>query len=129
MSEENTGRASGETERELANDREDHERAGVVMHDEARAILRRFNASHWRNDGKERARYSIPADPLRDDDIRLGAYISRSARIEQAARAYASIFVAAIEGRATSNHCTLRLADLCEAIGEVSYARQLRGSL
>ena len=84
MNEENTARASGETERELANEREDHVRAGLVTHDEARAILLRFNASHWRNHGKEIARYSIPADPRRDDDIRLGAYIARSERLDRA---------------------------------------------
>ena len=60
--------------------------AGTVAHDEARGILLRFNASHWRNHGKEVARYSIPANPDRDDDIRLGAYIARAERLEAAAR-------------------------------------------
>lgn len=75
-------------DRETRNDREDHVRAGVVTHEEARGILRRFNASHWRNKGGmgECARYTIPADPRRDDDIRLSAYIARCERIEAAAR-------------------------------------------
>lgn len=76
-------------EREAKNDREDHVRAGVVTHEEARGILRRFNASHWkagnRPTGGEVARYTIPADPKRDDDIRLSAYIARCERIEAAA--------------------------------------------
>jgi hypothetical protein len=46
----------------------------TVSHAEARAILSRFNASHWNNPG-EHARYSIPADPERDDDIKLARYI------------------------------------------------------
>jgi hypothetical protein len=58
------------------NDREDHVAAGPVSHDEAQEILLRFNASHWDN-GYEKARYSIPADPQRDDDIRLSAYIAQ----------------------------------------------------
>jgi hypothetical protein len=51
---------------------------GPITDDEARQILSRFNASHWRNP-TEHARYSIPADPSRDDDIRLGAYIQQTA--------------------------------------------------
>lgn len=65
--------------------RESHEAAGLVTHDEARGIRRRFNASHFGHG--EVARYSIPADPKRDDDIRLGAYIARQERIELAAHA------------------------------------------
>lgn len=68
--------------------REDHARAGLVTHDEAREILRRFNASHWQHRrpiGSEVARYSIPANPRRDDDIRLGAYIARCRQLEAAA--------------------------------------------
>lgn len=51
-----------------------------VTDSEAREILSRFNASHWNNPG-ERARYSIPANPRRDDDIRLGAYIEQTKRM------------------------------------------------
>lgn len=50
------------------------ELAGPVSCDEAQEILSRFNASHW-NNATEHARYSIPANPKRDDDIRLGAFI------------------------------------------------------
>lgn len=59
--------------------KEDVDRTGPVSFDEAREILRRFNASHfWPKDtGSERARYSIPADPMRDDDIRLDSFISQ----------------------------------------------------
>ena len=60
--------------------RTEHEAAGPISHDEAQEILSRFNSSHWhhsRPTGREVARYSIPANPLRDDDIRLGAYIAQ----------------------------------------------------
>lgn len=54
---------------------------GPVTVEEATEMLSRFNASHWHNrgGGVERARYSIPANPRRDDDIRLGAFIERVA--------------------------------------------------
>jgi hypothetical protein len=52
-----------------------------ISHDEAHEILSRFNASHWNND-KEHARYSIPADPRRDDDLRMADYISQSRQLE-----------------------------------------------
>ena len=78
-------------------DRDDHAAAGHVSHDEADAILRRFNASHWGNP-EEHARYSIPADPGRDDDIRLGAYIA-AARKTAADRARLRALLAAY-GRA-----------------------------
>jgi hypothetical protein len=56
-------------------------RAGTVTPAEAREILTRFNASHWHHkDLGERARYSIPADPRRDDDIRLGVFIDQAER-------------------------------------------------
>lgn len=57
-----------------------HERAGLVTVEEAHQIAKRYNASHFHNhrDMGEHARYSIPADPLRDDDIRLDAFIARA---------------------------------------------------
>lgn len=64
------------------------ERAGPVTHEEARQIGTRFNASHWYPRGTtppatvERARYSIPADPAHDDDIRLDAYIAQAEQLE-----------------------------------------------
>jgi hypothetical protein len=67
-------------------DRADWGEAGVVTHQEAREILNRFIFSHYHRKGAgERARFTIPADPKRDDDLRLLAYIERCARIEQAA--------------------------------------------
>jgi len=50
----------------------------VVSCDEARAILQRFNDSHWDVPGREKARYSIPANPDRDDDIRLARFIDQA---------------------------------------------------
>jgi len=56
-----------------------YEIAGEVSVEEAVEILRRYNASHWRGRAMgEVARYSIPANPRRDDDIRLGAFIRRA---------------------------------------------------
>lgn len=49
----------------------------IISHEEAEEILCRFNSSHWKND-TERARYTIPADPRRDDDLRLHAYIEQN---------------------------------------------------
>jgi len=54
--------------------------------EEAREILQRFNASHFRLSDREHARYSIPADHRRDDDLRLAAFIDRAERIEAAAQ-------------------------------------------
>ncbi len=45
---------------------------------EAREILGRFNASHFNNTGEEHARYSIPARPDHDDDLRLAAFIQHA---------------------------------------------------
>jgi hypothetical protein len=53
------------------------DKTGPITDEEAQKILSRFNASHWNNE-TEHARYSIPADPRRDDDIRLGAYIEQT---------------------------------------------------
>lgn len=76
-------------------EREDHKQAGLVTHDEAKQILVRFCNSHFRNqhEGHERARVSIPADPRRDDDIRLSAYIARAERLEGAAHDVAMLIV------------------------------------
>lgn len=60
---------------------------GPVSHDEAEQILSRFNASHWGDVGKEHARYTIPADPQRDDDIRLSAYIAQQRAKDERLRA------------------------------------------
>lgn len=49
---------------------------------EAREILRRFCASHFGRHDQEHARASIPADPRRDDDIRMAAFIDRVERLE-----------------------------------------------
>lgn len=66
-------------------ERNAHAEAGHVSCEEAHEIASRFNASHWRGKAglKECARYSIPADPRRDDDIRLGAFIERAAKMER----------------------------------------------
>lgn len=61
----------------------EHARAGEVSTVEALEIASRYNTSHFRDRmpaGTEEARYSIPADPRRDDDIRLAAFIARAER-------------------------------------------------
>ena len=81
---------------EAKNDREDHVAAGDVSVEEARDILCRFVRSHFHNHdygpGREKARFTIPANPLRDDDFRLGAFISRA---EKAFAALAAALAAA----------------------------------
>ena len=62
---------------------EDSKLAGFVSVAEAHDILDRFIASHFRRDGCERARFSIPANPARDDDIRLSAFIEQSRPLRQ----------------------------------------------
>ena len=57
--------------------RDDHIAAGHVTVSEAKEILSRFNASHFRIVDRERARYTIPADPRRDDDIRMSRFIAQ----------------------------------------------------
>jgi hypothetical protein len=67
----------------------EEDRTGPVTHSEARKILSRFNASHWKHSwptGGEVARYSIPADPRRDDDIRLDAYIAQNEKEQERLR-------------------------------------------
>lgn len=62
------------------------DKTGPVTHEEAKQIASRYNASHWYPNGKpgeQRARYTIPADPMRDDDIRLSAYIEQNKRRER----------------------------------------------
>lgn len=52
--------------------------AGPVSAEEALEIAHRFVNGHFHN-GKEGPRISIPADPMRDDDLRLVAFIEQSA--------------------------------------------------
>lgn len=65
--------------------REDQQRAGHVGVEEAKEILSRFNASHFGHRDKDHARYTIPADPRRDDDIRLSRFIAQYALLEELA--------------------------------------------
>jgi len=64
-------------------DESDSIATGAVSVAEARAILQRFVDGHFGNSG-ERPRTSIPADLTRDDDIRLGAFITQSAAMREA---------------------------------------------
>lgn len=61
---------------------EDNAQAGRVTAQEAREIVDRFIASHWNKRDQERARFTIPADPRRDDDIRMIAFIARAEALE-----------------------------------------------
>lgn len=49
---------------------------GPISSEEAREILERFCASHFEKKS-EHARMSIPADPMRDDDLRMAAFIDQ----------------------------------------------------
>lgn len=58
---------------------------GPISHDEADAMVTRFIASHFRGrSGGERARITIPADPRRDDDLRLSAYVEQQRERDRA---------------------------------------------
>lgn len=75
------------------------DRLEPITHKEAREMLSRFNASHWGGRAAgEKARYTIPADPRRDDDIRLGAYIDQQEKREAA-------FQALLAERAAYQNC------------------------
>lgn len=50
--------------------------ARQISHDEADEALRRFENAFWRKDA-EGPRVSIPANPERDDDMILHAYIQQ----------------------------------------------------
>lgn len=54
-----------------------------ISHEEAQEALSRFEASHFHKTDKEHARISIPANPDRDDDLVLGAYIRQQAASEK----------------------------------------------
>jgi hypothetical protein len=75
------------------NERDIAAEAGHVSCAEAREIASRFNASHWRGKAglKEVARYSITANPKRDDDIRLGVFIDRAEAMERDLEALAAL--------------------------------------
>lgn len=73
---------------------------------EARAIMRRFNASHFDLKDQEHARYRIPADHSHDDDLRMEAFIqsyeaatARAAELEGALRDVESKIVDYAAGR------------------------------
>lgn len=53
------------------------EECGPVSHDEADKIAQRFVDGAFRNHGKEGPHFEIPANPKRDDDLRLSAYIEQ----------------------------------------------------
>lgn len=55
-----------------------------ITDEEAREILSRFIASHFRKHDREHARFRIPADPAHDDDLRMSQYISETAALRSA---------------------------------------------
>lgn len=65
----------------------DHEiaRRKPVTVEEAREIARRYNASHFDRRDQEQARYTIPADPERDDDFALDKFIEQYEELERRA--------------------------------------------
>jgi len=50
---------------------------GPVSHEEASKIAQRFIDAAFNNHGRERPHFEIPANPKRDDDLRLSAYIEQ----------------------------------------------------
>lgn len=65
----------------------DDDDTGPVTPEEARGALSRFCHSHFKTPG-EKAHIEIPANPKRDDDIRLGAFIDQA---EEAMRRVAEL--------------------------------------
>lgn len=57
---------------------------------EAHDILCRFVASHFEKTDREHARFSIPANPERDDDIRMARFIDQAERIAKVANQLAA---------------------------------------
>lgn len=57
----------------------------TISHDEAREAMQRLVNSHFNNDREkhEHARMSIPANPDRDDDLLLAAYIEQQRAKDQ----------------------------------------------
>lgn len=49
----------------------------AISHDEVKEAVQRLVDGHFRNTGKEHGRMSIPANPDRDDDLVLSAYIKQ----------------------------------------------------
>lgn len=49
----------------------------VISHDEAMEIVSRMVNSHFNRTNAEHMRTSIPANPKRDDDLRMIAYIKQ----------------------------------------------------
>lgn len=59
---------------------------GPVSHDEADEMVTRFVASHFNGrmgSTGEHARITIPADPKRDDDLRMSAYVEQQREAER----------------------------------------------
>lgn len=117
---------AGELSIAAKNDREDHVAAGEVSVEEARAILLRFCASHFdahRQSDREKARMSIPANPLRDDDIRLGAFISRAEKaFAEVARLRATIEQLRSEGESvpTARAAVIATASFAQLVEEAN---------
>lgn len=64
---------------------EGDDRYGEISCDEAAEIALKFIAVHFNKPGRETPRASIPADPRRDDDLRLMEFIRRVKRTQHAA--------------------------------------------
>lgn len=66
---------------------------GFVSVDEAKEIANRFINGLFKNIGKEKPRVSIPANPLRDDDIRLLAFIEQTESLRGQAEKMATLLL------------------------------------
>jgi flagellar biosynthesis/type III secretory pathway chaperone len=75
----------------------------TVTDDEARAILSRFIASHFRKPDHEHARFSIPAREDRDDDLSLSRYITETAALRER--------VKTLEGKLANAEALVRIAE------------------
>lgn len=87
--------------------RADEHVTDIISHEEAGQMLARFCASHFDN-STEHARVSIPANPSRDDDLRLHAYIKqqrvKDARLRAATAAWEAQPVVVMMGGESGTH-------------------------
>jgi hypothetical protein len=109
------------TDLEQKNLADDVRQAKPMTTEEAMEAVLRFINSHFLNTHRERARITIPADPQRDDDIRLMAHIKRTG--DEVARLRAAIKAAFFEGY---DACEDDKYSAWEASGTLKAAREAK---
>lgn len=96
---------------------------GTVTHDEAEEAVHRMIASHFNKIDTEHMRASIPANPKRDDDLRVLAYIQqqRKASAKRANVAGLEAQNAVLREALEENHLTFQRLNLHPCVGTEAY--------